>query len=1173
MLLINDFGQVINYLKTIIPPDSLTPVMELILKEVLLEKSYSEIAEEISYDANYIKRVAAELWQLLSQYLNTKITKKNFHTIITEKYQAEINQSQKIHQKIKIIDWNACPILEKFYGRNEEIKQLKDVIFHHDNRLISLLGLGGIGKTALSVKFAQQYQEDFEVIIWRSLRNAPPLNTLITDLVTVISKSENLQGKTEDLLTFLQNHHCLILLDNFETILESGKIGYYRSDFENYGNLIRFLGESDHQSRIIITSREKSPEVNYLEGKETKVKSIIVQGCLEASLSILEARNIQGNLEDKQYLTNLYDNSPLAIKIIATSIQDLFNGDIQTFLLEKTFIFNGLNRLLDEQFTRLSTGEKTIMNWLAINRELTSIQELEQDIFPPITKSELLQSLESLIGRSLIEQKQGKYTQQAVIMEYVLDNLINEIYQELIDLKIDLFGKYSLNKTTVKKYVTETQKKLIIEPLVDRLKQTFPVKIRLQKHLQNILHQLKNSVIANYGVGNLINIYNSLKLPLKDYDFSELPIWQTDLSQISVKGVNFSYADFKNVKFLQNLALVLKVAYHPQGEIIANSDIQKIIHLWRVSDGQTILKLIGHQYLIWDFKFSADGKLLVSASDDKTVKVWDINTGNCLANYELKKDKPNAVTISKDNKIIMIGTSANYLQLWYWQENQHQILKGHQGAINSLQLSGDEKYLFTASLDHTIKQWDLAEGKCIKTFESHVTGVKKLSVTKNDQFLLSVSLNGKLKIWSIKSGQCLYTLGNQTLTIFTATFDPTGKSFITASGSILTIWDTITGSILNHLTEQKEKVISVDYSPDGKILITGSNNECTTFVDVESGHHLKTLSGYSNHIWALSINQNNVLASGGTDSKIRLWSVEKASLLRELNAHKGSIYAVQWHPDGRILASCSSDSTIKFWDGITGECLQILSTPIDVIFSISWHPQGDLLAIAGSGNKVYFWQYTTNQYHHELEIPTTEIMKLVWSNDGNLLALDTRTGQIFLYDLSRNCLNQIFQREKSNINDIRNGLNFSQDHAYLAFSSDNAKVEILHLESNTFLASLKGHLVQVVGLIFIKQDQLIVTISLDSTVRIWELLSGKCLHILTDHQAPITSLTIVNEDTFATGSADSTIRIWDVNTAKCIQVLTSDRPYEGMNVYEATGLTSSQLETLTGLGAIAHSTN
>ena len=95
MLLINDFGQLINYLKTVIPPDSLTPVMELILKEVLLEKSYSEIAEEISYDANYIKRVAAELWQLLSQYFDNKITKKNFRTIITEKYQAEINQSQK----------------------------------------------------------------------------------------------------------------------------------------------------------------------------------------------------------------------------------------------------------------------------------------------------------------------------------------------------------------------------------------------------------------------------------------------------------------------------------------------------------------------------------------------------------------------------------------------------------------------------------------------------------------------------------------------------------------------------------------------------------------------------------------------------------------------------------------------------------------------------------------------------------------------------------------------------------------------------------------------------------------------------------------------------------------------------------------------------------------------
>jgi hypothetical protein len=296
-----------------------------------------------------------------------------------------------------------------------------------------------MGKTALAAKVAAQVQHEFEYVIWRSLRNAPPLETLLGDLVAFVSDFQETSAEIGRLIHYLRSRRCLLILDNMETILEAGHAGQFRNGYEGYGDLLRVLGEVAHSSCLILTSREKPSEIAASEGVELSVHSLRLSGSNEAARALLCAKGLTGDETQKQQLCDRYSNNPLAVKIVATSIQDLFDGEIGAFLQQDTFVFDGIRRLLDQQFERLSPLEKSIMYWLAINREGTEIAELESDMEPTVSRGKLLEALEALWGRALIEkatptllEKQSSlYTQQPVVMEYVSELLIELFCEDI----------------------------------------------------------------------------------------------------------------------------------------------------------------------------------------------------------------------------------------------------------------------------------------------------------------------------------------------------------------------------------------------------------------------------------------------------------------------------------------------------------------------------------------------------------------------------------------------------------------------------------------------------------------------------------------------------------------------------------------------------------------------
>jgi len=430
------------------------------------------------------------------------------------------------------IDWNEAPDVSIFYGRTSELAELEELIVNQGSRLVGLLGMAGIGKTALSVKLAKQIQEPFEYTIWRSLRHAPSLKDLLGNLIQFFAHSsrtylpDNANDRISLLIEFLSKHRCLLILDNAETILRSGELaGKYREGYEGYGELFRRIGESQHQSCLVITSQEKPEEIALLEGETLPVRSLQVTG-----LSADEAQEIfksKGLADPDQWnkLVEIYQGNPLELKIAATTIQELFKGKVAEFLKHSTLILNRIRVLLEQQFERLSDLEKEIMYWLAIERKSVSLEQLQTNLWLPVSQTELFDVLESLGRRSLIENivegDNTLFTLQMVVMEYVTEQLIEQVRAEILEaIKTQKIDHLELVRSHAffKSPVVESGIKLFqIRPLLDIIKDRLLVVFRSENKVEEQLNKIvallpaKSPLEVGYAPENLQHLVSTLK--------------------------------------------------------------------------------------------------------------------------------------------------------------------------------------------------------------------------------------------------------------------------------------------------------------------------------------------------------------------------------------------------------------------------------------------------------------------------------------------------------------------------------------------------------------------------------------------------------------------------------------------------------------------------------------
>ncbi|KJH69454.1 WD40 domain-containing protein [Aliterella atlantica] len=1201
------FEDALKLVKAVLSPCSLSGVQIDVFRGTWNDHSYVKIAQECNYKDSYIKDVGSELWQLLTQELGIKVTKLNLREALMQYVQLQQMRDRPAlsHQRV---DWGEAPDVSQFCGRGAQLAKLEEWVMQQRCRMLAIVGMGGIGKTTIVTRLAQQLvdTEQFDIVVWRSLRQAPPLKELLIDLMSAmaapavlgIAPGQSLPLRIDvmmrQLLEQLRDRRCLLILDNVEAVLQGSElVGTYRPGYEDYGWLFQQLGAGRHQSSVLLTSREIPAQISIQAGPTAAVRLLRLEPLsTEEGKSILAAKGLEVQTEQLQQVQKLierYQGNPLALEIVATPIKELFNSNIAAFLAQDTLLFKDIRDLLAHQFARLTSLERQVMYWLAIEREPVTAAQLQADLLPSVTPLQLRYALQSLNGRSLIEKSQQNlapapmnldgvsYTQQAMVMEYVTSQLIEQVCQELEQVQIDCLRSHALVKAQAKDYIKDVQTRLILQPTLAQLLEVTGSKESLKNLLLELLkiQQVQAPLQRGYFAANAIHLLRQLGVDLSHLDFSNLTVWQADLQTVDLHETNFSGADLSYSTFTQSISDILSVAFSPDGKQIATSHDNGEVYVWQLADGQQIATFRASASWVKSLAFSPDGETLAIANHECIVKLLHIPSQTVRRELHGHTSSVLSVAISPDGRFLASSGEDPTIIIWDMHTGEQlKTLAGHEYgwlpalAFVSAPSTPDQSYLLASGGgDHTVRLWDIRSGQ-IHTFTGHTQGVLAVAFSPDGRQIASSSVDRTIRLWDVQTGQELAAWqGHDNAAAWTLAFSPDGQTL--ASGGedqTIKLWDVATRQCRRILLGHTAVVQSLAFSPDGQTIVSAALNQSIRLWDAQTGQHLKTWQGYSQAVFCVVFHpQGRILASCHGDKAVRLWDVQTGECLSCLQGHSDRIASVAFSPDGRIIASGSFDRTIRLWDVKSGKFIRSLRSH-GWINSVAFSADGAILASSGIDRVVRLWDVATGQCLRVIEPEVNWVPSVAFSPLEKCLANGSEDGTVKLWHAdTANCLLTL----KGHTRQVQ-AIAFDSTERRLASGSDDHTVKLWDLQTGQCLQTLQGHNRAVVSISFHPQGNLIASGSFDRTLKLWDLQQGINIATLQGHTSPIRSATFAPDGKMlVSGSEDGTVRIWDSFTGECLRVLTALRPYEGMNISGVTGLTDAQTEALRLLGAIA----
>jgi WD40 repeat protein/transcriptional regulator with XRE-family HTH domain len=1100
-------------------------------------------------------------------------------------------------------DWDNAVDASVFYGREAELAQLWQWAVTERCRMVGILGIGGIGKSTIAVKAALQMQSEFEIVVWRSLVNAPSLDEILTSLLKFFMPLQGddpiipgtLDEKLILLMQYWRSQRCLLILDNAETILHSDQAGQWRSGYEAYGQWFRTIGETPHQSCCLLTSREKPQEIAFMEGTQSRVRSLLLSGLTpdDGRAIFREKGGFTGSEAQWQTLINHYGGNPLALKMVAAATQDVFNGSIAEFLAyisQGIFIFEDIRDLLAHQYNRLSAEEQKILYWFAIHREPVTIAQIRGSVVGSADQQSVPQQVNSLIRRSLIEKAKptllekidGLFFLQPVVMEYVTERLIQQVCTEFATRQLDVWQSHSLIRVQAKDYIREIQLRLIVQPVMEWLLSCYRNLSEVEDRARQLLAQQREK--SGYAAGNLINLLVQLKVDLRGSDFSFLVVQQADLRQVNLAGINFQNADLSKSIFSESLNSAMSIDISPDGEIVAVGDSSGLVYLWEIATTKLLATFEGHTSWVWCVAFSPDGNRLASSGSDTSIRLWDVQSGKCLRVLTEHTGCVWSVNFSPDGQRLASGSDDQTVRVWNLQGDCLQVLKGHTKNVYSVHFSPDNQTLASSGKDESIRIWNVINGNCLNVLQGHNEGVHCVRYSPDGQLLASGSFGGSIRLWSgqlhanaCQSNSDSKVLHGHTNWVWSMAFSPDGS--ILASGSddgTLRLWNVQDGQCINVLSSHTDDVLAIAIR--GKLMVSASQDQTVRLWNLH-GQSLKTLRGCTSGIRSLSISPNGkTLASRGQDETIHLWHLPFDDNLSPLRPYKtlhretdSTSYLTSWtsylsfSPDSQTVATNGQDGSILMWNLQTGSVCEWSGHDAPV-WTVMFNPSGKTLASGSHDQTVQLWDVETHQRLRVLRGHQDGVRAIAFDAEGKHLASGSSDQTIRLWDVQTGACLQVLQGHTGGVFTLA----FATNDQQLISGSFDQTVRLWDLQTGESIKVLRGHTGGIWTIAISPDGKTLASGSGDQTVRLWNLQTGHCLQVLHEHTSWVTSVSFSSNGQFLlSGSDDRTIKLWDIATGRCIKTLMSDRLYEGMNIQGAKGLTNAQKATLKALGAIA----
>ncbi len=408
---------------------------------------------------------------------------------------------------------------------------------------------------------------------------------------------------------------------------------------------------------------------------------------------------------------------------------------------------------------------------------------------------------------------------------------------------------------------------------------------------------------------------------------------------------------------------VVSCAWSPDGRRIVSASVDNTLRIWDAESGQSVRALRGHDDSVTGCAWSPDGRRIVSASADKTVRIWDAVSGQSLRTLNGHEDWVRGCAWSPNGRRIVSASDDNTLRVWDAESGLSlSTLTGHDDSVLGCAWSTDRRRIVSSSTDNTLRIWDAESGQSLRTLNGHEDSVSGCAWSPDGGRIVSASEDHTLRIWDAQTGQSLRTLNGHDRYVLSCGWSPEGGQIVSAStDNTLRVWDADSGRCLRSLRGHRDSAKGCAWSPDGRRIVSASDDQTLRIWNAESGQSLRTLSGGDAAVLGCAWSPDGRrIVSASADHTLRIWDAESGHSLRTLSGHEDWVWGCAWSPDGRLVASTSEDGTVRLWDPDAGceldRRIYLRSTPYGSVWATIDHSNNRILACHPEAWRILGWR-------------------------------------------------------------------------------------------------------------------------------------------------------------------------------------------------------------------------
>ncbi len=547
--------------------------------------------------------------------------------------------------------------------------------------------------------------------------------------------------------------------------------------------------------------------------------------------------------------------------------------------------------------------------------------------------------------------------------------------------------------------------------------------------------------------------------------------------------------------------------------------------------------LRGHEGDVNAARFSADGKTALTASADKTARLWDVVNGNELRVLRGHEGEVLDAQFSPDGKMALTASADTTARLWdVASGTELRALRGHADEVLGAQFSADGASVLTASRDGTARLWDVASGKELRALRGHVDRVLGAQLSPDGKLALTAGTDRSARLWDVGSGKELRALRGHAGEVLSAQFSADGKTVLTGGAdSTARLWDVAGGKELRALRGHKGEVVGARFSADGKTVVTASGDGTARLWNAASGNELRVLRGHEDSVRSAQFSADGVtVLTASADGTARLWAASSGDELRALRGHEGEVIGARFSADGSTVLTASPDKTARLWDIASGSEVRVLRGHDDEILASQFSADGKLVLTASRDRSARLWDAASGNELRALQGHGSWITGAQFSADSTTVLTASWDKTARVWDVTSG-------KELQNLRGhtgVIHGAQSSGDGKMAITAGADRSARLWDVAGGRQLRVLQGHEVEVLGAQFAADGKTALTASADRTARVWDVATAKELRVLRGHEGEVVSAQFSADGrSVLTASADRTARLWDVACGRELRVL------------------------------------